>query len=54
MIIAGSSSIAKQYSVSVYPTHIIINKQGTVEFTITGGSPDIQEKLRPLIQGLLK
>lgn len=54
MIVAGSSSITKQYGVSAYPTHVIINKQGQVEFTITGGSPDIQEKLRPLIRGLLK
>jgi peroxiredoxin len=53
-IVAGSSSIAKQYGASAYPTHIIINKQGLVEFTITGGSPDIQENLRPLIRGLLK
>jgi peroxiredoxin len=54
MIVAGSSSISKQYGVSAYPTHVIINKQGLVEFTITGGSPDIQENLRPLIRGLLK
>jgi peroxiredoxin len=54
MIIAGSSSITKQYGVSAYPTHVIINKQGLVEFTITGGSPNIQENLRPLIRGLLK
>lgn len=53
-IVGGSSSIAKQYGASAYPTHIIINKKGLVEFTITGGSPDIQEKLRPLIQGLFK
>ena len=53
-IIAGSSSITKQYGVSAYPTHVVINKQGLVEFTITGGSTDIQEKLRPLIRGLLK
>jgi len=54
MIVAGSSSISKQYGVSAYPTHVIINKQGLIEFTITGGSPDIQENLRPLIRGLLK
>ena len=54
MIVAGSSSISKQYGVSAYPTHVIINKQGLVEFTITGGSPNIQENLRPLIRGLLK
>jgi peroxiredoxin len=53
-IVAGSSSIAKLYGVSGYPTHVLINKQGQVEFIMTGGSPDRYEELRPLIQGLLK
>lgn len=54
MIVPGSSSISKMYGVSAYPTHVIINKEGLVEFTVTGGSPNIQENLRPLIRGLLK
>ena len=53
-IVAGSSSIVKQYGVSAYPTHVLINKQGLIEFTVTGGDPDIQKQLRPLIQSLLK
>ena len=53
-IVAGSSSIVKQYGVSVYPTHVLINKQGQIEFTLTGGDPKKHEDLRPLIQGLLK
>jgi len=53
-IVAGSSSIVKQYGVSAYPTHVLINKQGQIEFTITGGDPEKHEDLRPLIRGLLK
>jgi peroxiredoxin len=53
-IVAGSSSIVKQYGVSAYPTHVLINKQGQIEFTMTGGSPERHEELRPLIRGLLK
>lgn len=53
-IVAGSSSIVKLYGVSAYPTHILINKQGQIEFTMTGGDPAKHEELRPLIQGLLK
>jgi peroxiredoxin/tetratricopeptide (TPR) repeat protein len=53
-IVAGSSSIAKQYGISAYPTHVLINKQGLIEFVMTGGSADRHEELRPLIQSLLK
>ncbi len=53
-IVAGSSSIAAQYGISAYPTHILINKQGQVEFFLTGGDPDRHEQLRPLIRNLLK
>jgi len=53
-IVAGASSIAKQYGVSAYPTHVLINKQGQIEFTMTGGSPERYEELRPLIWNLLK
>jgi len=53
-IVAGSSSIVKQYGASAYPTHVLINKQGIVEFVMTGGSPDSHEELRPLIRNLLK
>jgi peroxiredoxin len=53
-IVAGASSIAGQYGASVFPTHVLINKQGLIEFTMTRGSPDSHEELRPLIQSLLK
>jgi peroxiredoxin len=53
-IVAESSSIAKQYGASAYPTHVLINKQGLIEFIMIGGSPNRHEELRPLIQSLLK
>lgn len=53
-IVAGSSSIVKQYGASAYPTHVLINKQGLIEFIMIGGSPNRHEELRPLIQNLLK
>jgi peroxiredoxin len=53
-IVAGSSSIAKQYGAPPFPTHVLINKQGLIEFTMVGGDPNRYEELRPLIQNLLK
>lgn len=53
-IVPDGSKIASLYGVKVYPTHIIINKEGQIEFMLTGGSPDRHEQLRPLIQNLLK
>ncbi len=53
-IVAASSSIVKQYGASAYPTHVLINKQGLIEFIMIGGSPNRHEELRPLIQSLLK
>ncbi len=53
-IVAGASSIIKLYGISAYPTHVLINKRGQIEFTLTGGDPAKHEELRPLIQGLLR
>jgi peroxiredoxin len=52
-IIAGASKVAVLYGVKVYPTHILINKKGEMEFTLIGGSEDRHEQLRPLIKNLL-
>jgi len=49
-----AQSIVSQYGVSVYPTHVIINKQGEIEFFMTGGSTTRHDELKPLIQNLLK
>jgi peroxiredoxin len=53
-IVPASGKIASDYGVKVYPTHILINKKGEVEFFLTGGSEDRHEQLRPLIRNLLQ
>ncbi len=53
-IVPDASKIASSYGVKVFPTHVIINKSGQVEFTLTGGSEDRHEQLRPLIHNLLR
>jgi peroxiredoxin len=53
-IVAESSAVASQYGASVFPTHVLINRQGQIEYLLTGGSANRHEELRPLIQGLLK
>jgi peroxiredoxin len=53
-IVAETSAVAAQYEVSVFPTHVLINRQGQIEFFLTGGSANRSEELRPLIRNLLK
>jgi len=53
-IVPDAGKIAELYGVAVFPTHIIINKQGQIEFFLTGGSKDRHEQLRPLIKNLLR
>jgi peroxiredoxin len=53
-IVPGSTKIAELFGVSVYPTHILINKQGRIEYFLTGGSPERHEQLKPLIENLLR
>ena len=52
-IVPDASKIAALYGVKVYPTHVLINKKGEIEFMLTGGSEDRHEQLRPLIKNLL-
>jgi peroxiredoxin len=53
-IVAEASTIRSLFDVSVFPTHVLINKQGKIEFTLVGGSPDRDAELRPLIKNLLR
>jgi peroxiredoxin len=53
-IVAEASAIRSLFGVSVYPTHVIINKQGQIEFFLVGGSPNQDKELRPLIMNLLR
>ena len=53
-IVPDASKIASLFGVKVFPTHILINKKGEIEFLLTGGSEDRHEQLRPLIKNLLR
>ncbi len=53
-IAAESQKVASSFGVGSYPTHILINKQGEIEFFLVGGSPTRYDELRPLILNLLK
>ncbi len=53
-IAAEAQAVASAYGVASYPTHILINKQGEIEFFLIGGSPARHDELKPLIQNLLK
>ena len=53
-IAPGAKPVADLYGVSVYPTHVLINRQGQIEFFMTGGTPTRHDELRPLIRDLLK
>lgn len=53
-IVPESQAIAQNYGVQAYPTHIILNREGKIEYRLTGGSPTRHEQLRPLINNLLQ
>jgi peroxiredoxin len=53
-IIPDAGKIVSLYGVKVFPTHVLINKRGEIEFMLTGGSEDRHEQLRPLIKNLLR
>jgi peroxiredoxin len=53
-IVPDGAKIASLYGVKVFPTHILIDKNGEMEFILTGGSEDRHEQLRPLIKNLLQ
>lgn len=53
-IIPGAHEASSMYSVQAYPTHVIIDKLGNLRSTLTGGSADRHEQLKPLIDRLLK
>ncbi len=53
-VVPKAGDIASLFGAEVYPTHIIINKEGEIEYRLTGGGPERHEQIRPLIQGLLR
>lgn len=46
--------IESNFSITSFPTHIIINRNGAIEATMTGGSAKRHEDIRPLITRLLQ
>jgi peroxiredoxin len=53
-IVPEAGKIAGLYGAKVFPTHILINKKGQIEYFLTGGSDTRHEQLRPLINNLLR
>ena len=54
LVIPKAGEIAELYGAEAYPTHIIINKKGEIEYRLTGGSPERHKQIRPLINILLR
>jgi thiol-disulfide isomerase/thioredoxin len=53
-IVPEAGAIASLFGATAFPTHIMINKNGEIEFFSLGGSLDKYEELRPLIRALLR
>jgi peroxiredoxin len=53
-IIAEADEIARLYEVQVFPTHVIIDRNGRLIYRLTGGSADRHDDLRPLIERALR
>jgi len=52
-IIPKSGSVAKKYNIKVFPSHIIINKNGNIISKFIGGGENIKDDLSSLINRLL-
>ena len=53
-IVPSAGEISRLYDVGVYPTHIIIDKEGNVRTNASGGSKDRHQMLIPKIERVLK
>ncbi len=53
-IVANSNSIAKEYNVGGYPTHIVIDQNSDIAFSTTGLSSITIDQLETTIEDLLK
>ena len=52
-IVPEARAIADAYEVVSYPVHVIIDREGRLQYRTGGGSTDVHEKLEPLIRSLL-
>jgi peroxiredoxin len=53
-IVPEGTAAANAFGVSVYPTHILIDKAGNIAHFLTGGGTDIHERLALLVAALAK
>lgn len=53
-IIPDAHLLADQYTVSGYPTHIVIDKEGNVRSKLSGGSAQRHKQIMPLIDRILR
>lgn len=53
-VVPDASALVKSFGVELFPTHILIGKDGRIEFFLTGGSADRDTDLRVMIEQLLK
>jgi peroxiredoxin len=53
-IIPNGEELVRKFGVKLFPTHIIIDQEGNIAYTSSGGSPNIHENLKPMIDRLLR
>jgi len=53
IILPDAEEMIADYGVSAYPVHMIIDEDGFIVFEKLGGSPDIDNVLRPVLDSLL-
>lgn len=53
-VVPDASALVKSFGVELFPTHVLIDKEGRIEYFLTGGSTDRDKDLRVMIEQLLK
>lgn len=54
VIIPKASQVAKDYKITLYPSHIIVDKKGNIVTTIEGGSDKIGKEISAIIDNQLR
>ncbi len=52
--VPAAGKVAGDYRVRGWPTHVFIDKRGCVAASFVGGSKDVAERFRPVIERLLR
>ena len=53
-VVPDGKRVALEFGVKFFPTHVIIDRKGSIVSTVIGGGENRHENLRPLISRLLK